>query len=181
MVVNNSRFLVLPERQRHPNLASRAPGLCLKRLSADWKERWGHPVLGVESFVDETRYRGACYRACGFEAVGPTKGFARASRDFCVQHGQPKQLYLREPRPSTQFRRRHNSRATRLRLHSGFLIGPAPQPDHIAALQSPPLQRKYNFHPSTFALSARVAQQNHQQLRDARTANRAARDLTVEI
>src|SRR6266853_4708020 len=81
-VVNNSRFLVLPERQRYPNLASRVLAMCLRRLSADWRERWGHPVLVVESFVDESRYRGTCYRACGFEAVGPTEGFRRASRDF---------------------------------------------------------------------------------------------------
>lgn len=96
LVVNNSRFLVLPERQRYPNLASRVLGLCLRRLSQDWQERWQHPVMVVESFVDESRYRGTCYRACGFEAVGPTKGFGRASRDFYVEHGQPKQLYLRE-------------------------------------------------------------------------------------
>ena len=32
LVVNNSRFLVLPERQRYPNLASRVLGLCLRRL-----------------------------------------------------------------------------------------------------------------------------------------------------
>ena len=31
-VVNNSRSLVLPERQRYPNLASRVLALCLKRL-----------------------------------------------------------------------------------------------------------------------------------------------------
>ena len=53
LVVNNSRFLVLPERQRYPNLASRVLWLVLRRLSADWQERWGHPVLVVESFVDE--------------------------------------------------------------------------------------------------------------------------------
>ena len=33
LVVNNSRFLLLPERERYPNLASRALGLCLARLS----------------------------------------------------------------------------------------------------------------------------------------------------
>jgi hypothetical protein len=96
LVVNNSRFFVLPARQRYPNLASRVLGLTLRRLSADWQERWGHPVLVVESFVDESEYRGTCYRACGFAAVGPTEGFGRASRDFYEQHGQPKQLYLRE-------------------------------------------------------------------------------------
>jgi hypothetical protein len=95
-VVNSSRFLVLPARQKYPNLASRVMGLCLRRLSADWQEQWGHPVLVVESFVDESQYRGTCYRACGFEAVGLTAGYGRASRDFYQEHGQPKQLYLRE-------------------------------------------------------------------------------------
>jgi hypothetical protein len=96
LVVNNSRFLVLPDRQKYPNLASRVMGLCLRRLSRDWLEHWGHPVLVVESFVDESRYRGTCYRACGFEAVGLTGGYGRSSRDFYQEHGQPKQLYLRE-------------------------------------------------------------------------------------
>ena len=99
LVVNNSRFLVLPERQRYPNLASRVLGLALRRVSADWQQRWGHPVLVVESFVDESQYRGTCYRACSFEAVGPTQGFGRASRDFYEEHGQPKQLYLRQLHP----------------------------------------------------------------------------------
>ncbi len=31
-VVNNSRYLILPERQRYPNLASRVLALCLKGL-----------------------------------------------------------------------------------------------------------------------------------------------------
>ena len=43
-----------------------------------WQARRQHPVQLVESFVDETQCRGTCYRACGFEAVGLTKGFARA-------------------------------------------------------------------------------------------------------
>jgi hypothetical protein len=95
-VVNNSRLLVLPRRQQYPKVASRVLGLCLRRLSADWQGQWGHPVLVVESFVDESQYRGTCYRACGFEAVGLTEGYGRASRDFYQEHGQPKQLYLRE-------------------------------------------------------------------------------------
>lgn len=102
LVVNNSRFLILPERQRYPNLASRVLGLTLRRLSDDWQQQWGHPVLVVESFVDESRYRGTCYRACGFEPIGATVGFARVSRDFYQEHGQPKQLYLRELRPGAR-------------------------------------------------------------------------------
>src|SRR5512137_2575124 len=98
-VVNNSRFLVLPERQRYPNLASRVLALALKGLNADWQAHWGHPVVLVESYVDESQYRGTCYRACGFAAVGLTAGYGRCSRDYYVEHGQPKQLYLRELRP----------------------------------------------------------------------------------
>jgi len=94
-VANNSRFLVLTDRQRLPNLASRVLGLCLRRLSQDWLDRWQHPILVVESFVDESQYRGTCYRACNFESIGPTGGFSRDARDFYLPHGQPKQLYLR--------------------------------------------------------------------------------------
>jgi hypothetical protein len=99
LVVNNSRFLVLPERTRYPNVASRVLALCLQRLNADWQAQWGHPVVLVESYVDESQYRGTCYRACGFQAVGLTAGYGRSSRDYYLEHGRPKQLYLRELRP----------------------------------------------------------------------------------
>jgi hypothetical protein len=125
-VVNNSRFLVLPERARYPNLASRVLGLALRRLSDDWLARWGHPVLVVESFVDESRYRGTCYRACGFEAVGLTEGYGRASRDFYHAHGQPKQLYLRELRPRARATLRRGRLPRGLAEHEEHLAGPCP-------------------------------------------------------
>ena len=133
-VVNNSRFLVRPERQRFPNLASRVLGLCLRRLSADWQKRWGHPVLVVESFVDESQYRGTCYRACGFEAVGATAGFGRASRDFYQAHGQPKQLYLRELRPGARRRLQQGRLPAELAVHEAREAGPCPF--HAPALES---------------------------------------------
>lgn len=123
-VVNNSRFLVRPERHRYPNLASRVLGLCLRRLSADWQARWRHPVLVVESFVDESQYRGTCYRACGFEAVGATAGFGRASRDFYQAHGQPKQLYVRELRPGARRRLRQGRLPAELAVHEAREAGP---------------------------------------------------------
>jgi hypothetical protein len=126
LVVNNSRFLVLTERQRYPNLASRVLGLCLRRLSDDWQIQWGHPVLVVESFVDETRYRGTCYRACGFAAVGLTEGFGRASRDFYYEHGQPKQLYLRELRPRARSVLRRGCLPPDLAAHEEKIAGPCP-------------------------------------------------------
>ena len=126
LVVNNSRFLLLPERQRYPNLASRVLGLALRRLSDDWQAQWGHPVLVVESFVDETRYRGTCYRACGFAAVGLTAGYRRASRDFYHGHDQPKQLYLRELRPKARALLRRGRLPPNLAEHEEKIAGPCP-------------------------------------------------------
>ena len=126
LVVNNSRFLVLPERQRYPNLASRVLALCLKRLDADWQEHWGHPVLLVESYVDESQYRGTCYKACGFEAVGWTAGFGRCSRDYYLEHGQPKQLYLRELRPRAMGILRQGRLPAELAEHEEKITGPCP-------------------------------------------------------
>jgi hypothetical protein len=126
MIANNSRLLIRPERQRFPNLASRVLALCLRRLSQDWQERWKHPVLLVESFVDEAKYRGTCYRACGFSAIGPTQGFARASRDFYLEHGEPKQLYLRELKPGARQLLRQARWPAELAEHEAAQAGPCP-------------------------------------------------------
>jgi hypothetical protein len=126
LVVNNSRFLVLPERTRYPNLASRVLGLCLKRLSVDWQAQWGHPVILVETYVDESKYRGTCYRACGFQAVGLTAGYSRSSRDYYLEHGQPKQLYLRELRPRAMGILRQGRLPADLADHEEQIGGPCP-------------------------------------------------------
>ncbi len=126
LVVNNSRFLVLPERQRYPNLASRVLALCLKRLNADWQDQWGHPVILVESYVDESQYRGTCYRACGFKAAGLTAGYGRRSRDYYEEHGQPKQLYLRELRSRALGILRQGRLPAGLAEHEEKISGPCP-------------------------------------------------------
>jgi hypothetical protein len=126
LVVNNSRFLVLPERHRYPNLASRVLALCLQRLDADWQGPWGHPVLLVESFVDESQYRGTCYRACGFKKLGVTAGYGRSSRDFYREHGQPKALYVRELRPGAAALLRRGRLPAGLAEHEERITGPCP-------------------------------------------------------
>jgi len=125
-VVNNSRFLVLSDRNRYPNLASRVLSLCLKRLNPDWENEWGHPVLLVVSFVDESKYHGTCYRACGFQALGPSKGYSRCSRDFYVEHGQPKQLYVRELRKGAAAMLRRGRLPAHLIEHEEHISGPCP-------------------------------------------------------
>lgn len=134
-VVNNSRFLVLPERNQYPNLASRVLGLCLKRVSADWQEHWGHPVVLVESYVDERQYRGTCYRACGFKALGFTAGYGRSSRDYYEEHGVPKQLYVRELRPRAIGLLRQGRLPADLAAHEETISGPCPlRATHLSSL-----------------------------------------------
>ncbi len=126
LVVNNSRFLVLPERHKYPNLASRVLGLSLKRLNGDWQKHWGHPVVLVESYVDESQYRGTCYRACGFKALGFTAGYGRSSRDYYEEHGKPKQLYVRELRTRAVAILRQARLPADLAAHEEKIGGPCP-------------------------------------------------------
>lgn len=95
LVVNNCRFLLLAHKT-FPNLGSRSLRLVLDRLSADWQERYGHPVLWVETFVDPEQFCGTVYTAQGWQELGSTDGFGRVRRDFYVQHHKPKRLFARE-------------------------------------------------------------------------------------
>lgn len=95
LVVNNCRFLLLPDKTV-PNLGSRALRLVLRRLSADWQVRYGHPVLVVETFVDPEQFCGTVYSASGWGELGQTDGFGRKRRDFYVAHDKPKRLFVRE-------------------------------------------------------------------------------------
>jgi hypothetical protein len=92
LLANNARFLILPDAHR-PNLASRVLALNLHRLSADWRQIHGHPLLLAETFVDTARFTGACYRAANWQALGSTRGFARHNGRYTV-HGQPKQVLV---------------------------------------------------------------------------------------
>ena len=71
-------LLVLPEAH-YPNLPSRLLKQILARLSNDWLERWGHPVVLVETFVDPERFRGTTYQVSGWSELGPTSGWGPTS------------------------------------------------------------------------------------------------------
>ena len=69
----NTRFLILPWVEvRH--LASHLLGRMLRRLSADWQRRYGHPIYFAETFVDRQRCAGSCYRAANWVHLGVTTG-----------------------------------------------------------------------------------------------------------
>jgi hypothetical protein len=92
LLANNARFLILPDAHL-PNLASRVLALNLRRLSEDWRQIHGHPLLLAETFVDTARFTGACYRAANWQALGNTRGFARHNGRYTA-HGRPKQVLV---------------------------------------------------------------------------------------
>src|SRR5664279_4604674 len=92
-IASNQRFCILPAGRRK-NTASAVMSRTLRRLSADWVEAWGHPVLLVETFVDPSRHIGTCYGASSFLRLGETAGFGRRSGRY-VAHGQIKHVYIR--------------------------------------------------------------------------------------
>ena len=95
LITNNSRFLILPAG-RILNLGSRALKLACQRLGQDWEDRYGHPVVAVETFVDPETFSGAVYRASGWKELGLTDGWGRCGRDYYVRHDRPKRLFVKE-------------------------------------------------------------------------------------
>lgn len=88
-VVNNSRFLILPQI-RVPNLASKVLGLAQRQLVEDWYALYGvRPVL-LETFVDPAYYRATCYRGANWRRIGKTTGRGRQDTGDLTK---PKDIY----------------------------------------------------------------------------------------
>ena len=93
LIVNNSRFLILPD-WHIPNLGSRVLSLCQKRLNNDWQKAFGHPVVLLETFVDPQRFLGTVYKAANWLCVGNTKGFRRTRNGYSATAQSPKMVFL---------------------------------------------------------------------------------------
>lgn len=102
LVTNNTRFLILPW-VRVPHLASHLLGRVAARLSADWQRKYGHPIYLLESFVEQPRFAGACYRAAGWVQVGLTSGRTR-NDDGRAPRVARKALYLKPLRADARRR-----------------------------------------------------------------------------
>lgn len=76
-ITNNMRFLLL---NRIPHLASHLLGKIARRVSDDWEEKYGHPIILLETFVEKQRFMGTCYRAANWIRVGETQGRSRNDR-----------------------------------------------------------------------------------------------------
>jgi hypothetical protein len=73
LLVNNSRFLILPW-VKSKNLASKILSMIAHRIREDWFSLYAYRPVLMETFVDETRFHGTCYKAANWIEVGKSKG-----------------------------------------------------------------------------------------------------------
>ena len=83
-LTNNTRFLV-PDWVTVPHLASHVLGVIARRIASDWREKYGHEVLALETFVDRDRFKGTCYRAANWLRLGETQGRTRNDRNHQIR------------------------------------------------------------------------------------------------
>ena len=92
LVVNNSRFLILPwVRVRY--LASSILSLCAQQLPADWEQLYGYRPRLLETVVD-AQFRGTSYRAANWIYLGETRGRGRMDRSHETHGRAVKQIYV---------------------------------------------------------------------------------------
>ena len=83
-IVNNVRFLILPW-VRIPHLASKVLAANIRVLASEWMKIYSHPVTLLETFVDQSRFQGTCYKAANWNLIGETVGRGKygATRGVC--------------------------------------------------------------------------------------------------
>jgi len=73
LVTNNARFLILPwVRSRH--LASKLLAMAARRLPDDWAAKYDFRPVLLETFVENDRFKGTCYKAANWICLGQTRG-----------------------------------------------------------------------------------------------------------
>jgi hypothetical protein len=94
LIANNTRFLILPWA-KVPHLASHVLSGIARRISSDWRAKYGHPIYLLETFVQRDRFAGTAYRAANWVRVGQTKGRTRQDRPDGTWHqASIKDVYL---------------------------------------------------------------------------------------
>jgi hypothetical protein len=78
-ILNNRRFLILPWF-RVANLASHILSMAAGQVQEDFPSRYGYAPLLLETFVEQDRFTGGCYRAANWIDVGRTAGRGRNDR-----------------------------------------------------------------------------------------------------
>ena len=96
-VANNTRFLILPW-VKVKRLASHILGKVARRIDGDWRQKYGHGLDWLETFVETQRFAGSCYKAANWQYVGESQGRSRQDRDHHLKVPS-KGIYLYRLRP----------------------------------------------------------------------------------
>jgi hypothetical protein len=93
LLANNTRYCILPG-WNVKNAGSHVLALCEQRLSEDWTAAFGHPILLLETFVDESHH-GTVYLAANWQHVGHTRGYKRIPGGYTTTAQSPKKIFVR--------------------------------------------------------------------------------------
>lgn len=99
-IVNNFRFVILPWAGIK-YLASHILSRNISIVQKDWKKEYNVEAFVFETFVDQSRFKGTCYKAANWIKVGQTKGFAKTKIGY-EKHGIIKDVYLYIPQSGTK-------------------------------------------------------------------------------
>lgn len=115
LVINNSRFLILPN-VTIPNLASRVLSIATSRVLRDWTKYYSIAPQVAETFVQPSKFLGTCYKAANWIEAGFTKGYAKKGSSYHNSQ-EPKRLFLYGLNPEI---RRELLRAIRSKQQAGI-------------------------------------------------------------
>ena len=91
-VVNNTRFLILPW-VRVKCLASKLLAMNARRICRDWLDTYNYPLYLLETFVEQNRFAGTCYKAANWIRLGQTRGTAKKGHVH-YRHGNIKDVFV---------------------------------------------------------------------------------------
>jgi hypothetical protein len=92
LIINNVRFLILPWVQIR-NLASKLLSLSTRIVPDDWQRIYHYRPVLIETFVEQQRFRGTCYKAANWIYLGQTAGLGRSGMRY-YSHGIIKDIYV---------------------------------------------------------------------------------------
>ncbi len=140
LIANNSRFLILPQ-YHYKNLASKILSLCKKRIQQDWRDRFGYPLLLLETFVDPSQFVGTIYKAANWQLLGKTKGYQRNREGYSKNRSIPKLVFVQPLQRNARFLlsgdiipQQYNSGGARMKLTAAQMRS---LPDFFKEIEDP--------------------------------------------
>lgn len=91
-IINNVRFLIFPW-VKIPNLASKVLSINIKQLVNDWNNFYKVKPVLLETFVEQDRFQGTCYKAANWLDIGLTRGTSKRG-NFHLIHNNIKRVFV---------------------------------------------------------------------------------------